>query len=109
VLVVVDQVAFRVLVEEAPSSEGFEARTAGTLGGAKEKLATWSPDVVLPTGGSRTGTASISWTLIAMGLIASFLWIAEIVSRTGPWTRRACLAGLAIGATAMGVFACTLA
>jgi two-component system, NtrC family, response regulator AtoC len=47
VLVIDDEPVFRVLAEEALSSEGFEVRSAGTLRGAKEKLAAWSPDVVL--------------------------------------------------------------
>jgi two-component system, NtrC family, response regulator AtoC len=46
-LVIDDEPNFRVLAEEALSSEGLEVRSAGTLRGAKEKLATWSPDVVL--------------------------------------------------------------
>jgi two-component system response regulator AtoC len=47
VLVIDDEPVFRVLAEEALSSEGFEVRTTGTLRGAKEKLENWSPDVVL--------------------------------------------------------------
>jgi len=47
VLVIDDEPMFRVLAEEALSSEGFEVRTAATLRAAKEKIAAWSPDVIL--------------------------------------------------------------
>jgi two-component system, NtrC family, response regulator AtoC len=47
VLIVDDETVFRVVAEEALSSEGFEIRTTETLRGAREKLAVWSPDVVL--------------------------------------------------------------
>ena len=47
VLIIDDEPVFRVIAEEALSSEGFEIRTTGTLRGAREKLAAWSPDVVL--------------------------------------------------------------
>src|SRR3954469_3199194 len=47
VLVVDDERTFRVLAEEALSSEGFEVRGAGSLAKARNQIAEHSPDVVI--------------------------------------------------------------
>ena len=47
VLVVDDEAVFRVLVEEALVTEGFEVRTAGTLRKAKAEIDTAAPDVLI--------------------------------------------------------------
>lgn len=47
VLVVDDEPVFRLLAEEALSSERFDVRTVGTLRKAREEIAKWSPDVIL--------------------------------------------------------------
>src|SRR5262249_7859610 len=47
VLVVDDEAVFRVLVEEALVSEGFEVRTAGTLRKARTEIDTAAPDVLI--------------------------------------------------------------
>ncbi len=47
VLVVDDEAVFRVLAEEALSSEGFEVTTAGTLRKAREEIERISPDIVI--------------------------------------------------------------
>ncbi|HKN47389.1 MAG TPA: sigma-54 dependent transcriptional regulator, partial [Candidatus Polarisedimenticolia bacterium] len=47
VLVVDDEPVFRVLAEEALTSEGFEVRTAGTLKKARSEVDRATPDVVI--------------------------------------------------------------
>ena len=47
VLVVDDERGFRVLAEEALSSEGFEVRSAGSLAKAKSQIGEQSPDVII--------------------------------------------------------------
>ena len=47
VLVVDDESVFRVLAEEALSSEGFEVRTAGTLREARREIEAATPDVLI--------------------------------------------------------------
>ena len=47
VLVVDDERSFRLLAEEALSSEGFDVRTAGTLARARVELDKTAPDVMI--------------------------------------------------------------
>ena len=47
VLVVDDERSFRLLAEEALSSEGFDVRTAGTLARARIELDKTAPDVMI--------------------------------------------------------------
>ena len=47
VLVVDDEQVFRMLAEEALSSEGFEVKTAGTLARARAEMEKSAPDVVI--------------------------------------------------------------
>jgi two-component system response regulator AtoC len=47
VLVADDESGFRVLAEEALSSEGFDVRTAGTLKQARTDIESWAPDVLI--------------------------------------------------------------